>query len=242
MMEAVLALRYDPRLFTVSPADVQLGTLPLAGSGWQLTTIINAQMGEIGIDLFSLTPIQSQASGSLVTIAMDIVGSEFGAGGEGAVGNNGGSVLSQTPLSLVNQVDPTGERVFTTEAADAQSAFVLHWAAGVMSNTPLPPPAAGGPPPSSASVAEQVFAKLGQWFWRQTAASLLAAECFQMPITDVVEPAAFQQEGVAEPDWPPVELVADLGQTANAGEGSQEVSIEHADAPGTASFRLTDVL
>ena len=50
-------------MFTVSAADVQLGSLT---AGWQLTTLVNAQTGEIGIDLFSSTPIQTTASGSLV--------------------------------------------------------------------------------------------------------------------------------------------------------------------------------
>ncbi len=66
--EAILALRYDPQEFSVSAADVQLGSLT---SGWQLTAVVNAQTGEIGIDLFGSTPIQTTAGGSLV----DIVGS-----------------------------------------------------------------------------------------------------------------------------------------------------------------------
>ncbi|HYV35174.1 MAG TPA: hypothetical protein VE988_05685, partial [Gemmataceae bacterium] len=55
LMEAVLALRYDPAVFTVSAADVHLGTLPASGSGWKLQAVVNAQTGEIGIDLFSTT-------------------------------------------------------------------------------------------------------------------------------------------------------------------------------------------
>src|SRR5204862_4611269 len=53
LMEVILALRFDPQVFTVSAADVHLGTLPLSGSGWQLHTVVNGQTGEIGIDLFS---------------------------------------------------------------------------------------------------------------------------------------------------------------------------------------------
>ena len=48
-MEAILALRYNPQVFDVSAADVQLGSLT---AGWQLTAVVNAQTGEIGIDLF----------------------------------------------------------------------------------------------------------------------------------------------------------------------------------------------
>ena len=127
MMQAMIALRYDPRLFTVAAADVQLGSVPLAGSGWQLTTSINAQTGEIGIDLFSTTPIDSQAGGSLVTIEMHVDRGPWTVDRvEGAVGS--GPMFSQPAFALVNQVNPTGRQVFTTEAADAQGAFVLHWA------------------------------------------------------------------------------------------------------------------
>ena len=120
--EAVLALRYDPQMFTVSAADVRLGSLT---SGWQLTTEVNVQTGEIGIDLFSSTPIQTPAAGSLVEITMQKVGSAFGGGGEGAVGSNAGPAIY-----LVNQVDPTGQRVFTTGVADGQGAFVVHFSSG----------------------------------------------------------------------------------------------------------------
>ncbi len=46
------------------------------------------------------------------------------------MGSNAGLGLSLTPISLVNQVDPTGQRVFTTTVADGQGAFVLHWNGG----------------------------------------------------------------------------------------------------------------
>ncbi len=121
--EAILALRYDPQVFSVSPADVQLGSL--TNNGWQLTTEVNAQTGEIGIDLFSENPIQTTSSGSLVTITMDVVGS-----GQWAVGSKNGATVSPTPLSLVNQVDPTGQRVFPTTVADGNGAFVVHWNSG----------------------------------------------------------------------------------------------------------------
>ncbi len=117
--EAILALRYDPQLFSVSPADVQAGSLT---DGWQLTTVVNAQTGEIGIDIFSTTPIETTAGGSLVTIT---VGS-----GQWAVGSNEGAAVSLTPLTLVNQVNPSGQRVFTTTVADGQGAFVLQYNSG----------------------------------------------------------------------------------------------------------------
>ncbi len=116
--EAILALRYNPQLYSVSAADVQAGSLT---DGWQLTTVVNAQTGEIGIDIFSSTPIETTAGGSLVDIVCSV---------HGAVGRNAESAVSAPPLILVNQVDPTGQRVFTTTVADGQGAFVLHWSSG----------------------------------------------------------------------------------------------------------------
>ncbi len=99
--------------------------------------MVNAQTGEIGIDLFSDTPILTTAGGSLVTIAMQVVGSgqwavgsaELGSG-QWAVGSNAGSAASLTPISLVSQVDPTGQRLFTTTVTDTQGTFVLHLNSG----------------------------------------------------------------------------------------------------------------
>ena len=110
--EAILALRYNPQLFNVSAADVQLGSLT---AGWQLTTVVNAQTGEIGIDLLRSYPIQTAAGGRLVTITFEKVGSD--------------AELAVAPrvLSLVNQVDPTGQRLFRTTVSDDQGAFVLHF-------------------------------------------------------------------------------------------------------------------
>ena len=67
MMEAVLALRYDTSAFSVSAADVQLGSVPSAGSDWQLSAVVDPLTGEIGIDLFSGTPIAFASGGSLIT-------------------------------------------------------------------------------------------------------------------------------------------------------------------------------
>ena len=75
LMEAVLAVQFDPQVFTVSASDVHLGTLPAASSGWQVSAVVNNQTGEIGIDVFSATPISSRASGSLVTITLHVLDS-----------------------------------------------------------------------------------------------------------------------------------------------------------------------
>ena len=110
MMEAVLALQYDPQIYGVSAADIQLGTVPSSGTGWQLQVAVNPQTGEIGIDLFSTTPIESTAGGSLVTVTLHVL--ETGGGGSSG-------------LKLVTRVNPTGQRVYTTEVTDAQGAWVL---------------------------------------------------------------------------------------------------------------------
>jgi hypothetical protein len=113
--EAILALQYDPQLFDVSATDIQLGSL--TSSGWQMTAVVNRQTGEIGIDLFSSTPILTAAAGSLVTISMHV---DAGAG----------SLASLTPLTVVSQVNPTGTRAYRLEVADAQGALVLHVSGG----------------------------------------------------------------------------------------------------------------
>ncbi len=110
LTDAVLALKFDPQVFQVSADDVQLGTVPNSGTGWQLRTVVNDQTGEIGIDLFSLTPIQTTGGGSLVTISLKVRDT---------------AAAGSTGLSLVSQVNPTGGRVYTTEAADPQGGLVL---------------------------------------------------------------------------------------------------------------------
>jgi hypothetical protein len=112
LIEATLALRYDSQLFSVTASDIKLGTVPSSGSGWQLGVAINPQTGEIGITLFSTTPIQSPAGGSLVTITLQVKGT-VGAG--------------QPALSLVDEVDPTGMRIYQTGLADSQGALGVTW-------------------------------------------------------------------------------------------------------------------
>ena len=92
LTEAELALTYDPAVFSVTAADVYLGTVPLSGSGWQVTAQVDPATGQIGIDLYSTTPIDSTVGGSLVTIDFHALGTAS-AGGDGdrpgAVGQSG---------------------------------------------------------------------------------------------------------------------------------------------------------
>jgi hypothetical protein len=66
LTEAHLALSYDPRRFTVSAADVHAGSV-LVGWDWSIAPTIDQASGQIGIALFSNTPITSTSGGSLVT-------------------------------------------------------------------------------------------------------------------------------------------------------------------------------
>jgi hypothetical protein len=125
MVDAMLALSYDPTIFDVSAADVHLGSLPASGSGWQLKTEVNSQTGLIGVELFSSTPIQTTAGGSLVTISMHVRDT---------------AAPGTTALTLVPYVDPTGGmNVYETQVSDGQGSFVLHPAqtdAGIEPGTP----------------------------------------------------------------------------------------------------------
>jgi hypothetical protein len=136
LMEAVLALRYDPQVFFVSAQDVHLGNLASADSGWRLIAAVNERTGEIGVDLFSIQPIQSRNGGSLITVTMHVRET---------------APAGSTSLNLVPSVNPTGNREYRTEAADAQGTFVLHPIAtdgandaGVDGRVLVPAPVASG--------------------------------------------------------------------------------------------------
>jgi hypothetical protein len=126
--EVILALRYNPALLDVSAADIGLGSLTdqwAVGSGqWTVNSAVNPVTGEIGIDLVSNTPIQTSGGGSLVTIAMHAA--------------NGVAMAEQADaLRIVDSVNPTGQRPYRTEVADAQGAMVLHNMATTLNIEPL---------------------------------------------------------------------------------------------------------
>jgi hypothetical protein len=127
LIKAQLALTYDPRVFTVSAADVHLGSL-LAGSGWSIVSIIDPTTGQIAIALSGTTPITSSAGGSLVTIDFHQRPGEPGAS------VSGGALLPAPPganvpgspvqIALVGAVNVNGQ-YFRTELQDAQGSFTL---------------------------------------------------------------------------------------------------------------------
>jgi hypothetical protein len=109
MEEAVLALTYDPKVLTVSSSDITLGSIPGLGSGWHLVSVVDQATGQIGIDLYSTTPIDAAQAGSLVNIAFHVLP---------------GLAVPATAVQLVSAVTPSG-RSFSTEVADDQGQYAL---------------------------------------------------------------------------------------------------------------------
>jgi uncharacterized repeat protein (TIGR03803 family) len=117
LTEAHLALTYDPRRFTVTAADIHLGSLLEAGSGWSLVPTINPATGQIAIALSSTTPLTSTPGGSLVSIDVHAL-------------RQVGNPSSCGVIELVPSVNPTGTQVVCTELEDAQGTFTLSPAPG----------------------------------------------------------------------------------------------------------------
>ena len=110
MMEATVALTYDPAVLSVSPSDVHLGSVPASGSGWTLQSNIDQATGQIAVTILSTTPIASSAAGSLVVI-------DFHQTGLTAAGT--------TTVNLVDSVDPNGSAPIYTQVDGQQGPFVL---------------------------------------------------------------------------------------------------------------------
>jgi hypothetical protein len=115
---AHLALTYDPSVFSVSAADVHLGSVLAAGSGWTLVPTINPVTGQIVIALSSTTPIGEAIGGSLVTIDFHQVGYGEPSGVSRRVSGPG-------MIELVASVNPTGQQLVTTELEDPVGTFTL---------------------------------------------------------------------------------------------------------------------
>jgi len=118
LTEAHLALTYDPSLFSVSAADVHLGSVLAAGSGWSVESTINPGTGQIAIALSSTTPITSTLGGSLVTI-------DFHQADQGEPAGVSRRIPESTAFALVASVNPSGQQTIMTELEDAQGTFTL---------------------------------------------------------------------------------------------------------------------
>jgi hypothetical protein len=110
LTEATLALRFDPLAFAVSASDIHLGSIPQAGSGWTLTSTVDALTGQIGVTLYSLTPIRANLAGSLAII-------DFHAQPGATVGINS--------IQLAASVNPNGQGWYLTNVADTNGAMIL---------------------------------------------------------------------------------------------------------------------
>jgi hypothetical protein len=111
MTEAHLALTYDPSMLSVSARDITLGSMPGLGSGWQVSSGVDATTGQIGITLYNLTgaPITATQAGSLIQIAFHVVP---------------GAAAPWATVQLVSQVTPNGQRS-VTEVDDDQGPLTL---------------------------------------------------------------------------------------------------------------------
>src|SRR5205823_3230562 len=78
---------------------------------WTLQAVIDPTTGQLGITLFSATPIRSPASGSLVTITFHVLG----AMPDGA-----------SPIQLVASVNPNGRGPIRTALDDDQGPLTVH--------------------------------------------------------------------------------------------------------------------
>ncbi|HYV37279.1 MAG TPA: cohesin domain-containing protein, partial [Gemmataceae bacterium] len=268
LMEAILALRYDPKVFTVSAQDVHLGTLPTSGGGWKLQAVVNAQTGEIGIDLFSPTPIVNASGGSLVTLTLHVLpGAPSGASG----------------INLVRAVNPTGQRQFVTTASDAAGPYILHPAvtdssdAGVdgrvtvpamMMETASAPQTTfvtnaafgttlevGQPPANTLSaghsraldLAEQVFAELrepvlapdfGEFGQPQ---AMLDADSTDQPSANASALATLGADEF-QPDWLPADWLIYLGRQARRGVMHGDLLTEPATQENIADVSAVETL
>jgi Domain of unknown function (DUF4465) len=109
LTSATLALTYDPTMLSVAPADITLGSIPGQGAGWQLLAVVDPTKGQIGIQLYSQTPLTVNQAGSLVHIAFQILP---------------GATAPTTAVQLVNTVTPNSQW-FGLGLTDTQGSLIL---------------------------------------------------------------------------------------------------------------------
>ncbi len=101
-----MALKYDPSVLSVTTADITLGSLT---QGWQIRAALDVAKGEIGIELWSDTPIAKNDAGSLVNIAFR---------------TNSNEALTETAVQLASGVTVQGDS-FVTLLADGMGSLVV---------------------------------------------------------------------------------------------------------------------
>ncbi len=104
-----MALSYDPAALSLAAQDITLGSIPGRAAGWQISSVVDPTTGQIGIQLYSLTPFTVNQAGSLVNIAFHVL--------------SRGMDLS-TSVQLVHAATPQGQW-YGTGVADSQGAMVL---------------------------------------------------------------------------------------------------------------------
>ena len=109
MTQATLALTYNPAVLSVSSGDIRLGGIPASGTGWTLDSTVDAAAGQIGLTIWSATPITSSAAGSLVTIVF----------------HRAAEAAGTTTIDLVGAVDPAGSIPLQTQVDDIQGPYTL---------------------------------------------------------------------------------------------------------------------
>ena len=119
MLSAQLALRFDPSEFTVTPQDVQLGSV-LAGNNWTVQTVVDQSTGALGITVYGYTPITNSTGGSLVTIDLH---------------EKPMATPASTPIALVASVNLNGHS-FSTMVDDVNGPFTLTPAPSNSGNVP----------------------------------------------------------------------------------------------------------
>ncbi len=103
----MLALTYDPASLNLTAADIRLGSIPSNATGWQLLAVVDSITGQIGIELYSLTPIVDSRAGSLVSITFHL------------------AVPSpRTSIQLVSAATPNGQ-TYSTAVADSQGTMIF---------------------------------------------------------------------------------------------------------------------
>jgi hypothetical protein len=112
LTQAILALTYDPVVFSVAATDVRLGTVTADGSGWKVTSYLDANTGRIGLILSSATPVDASTGGSLVTVTFHL---------------RPGETATATSINLVPTVTVFG-RAINTALDDNQGPLTLHTA------------------------------------------------------------------------------------------------------------------